>query len=63
MDWDKEKQKAEKLLAELKDLNSAFPETRKFLQARGLAHVGELDKQGTEELIAHLKEVYQGLLN
>lgn len=63
MDWSEEKQRLEKLLVELKDLNSSFPATREFLQARGLSHVNELDRQGTEELIAYLKETYQGLLN
>lgn len=63
MDWNEERQRLEKLLDELKDLNSSYPATQEFLQARGLTHVNELDKQGTQELIAHLKKIYQGLLN
>jgi len=40
-------------------INSQFPETQKFLQARGLRHFRELDRQGRRELTAHLTEVYR----
>lgn len=47
----------------LMDLNSEFPETRKFLAGRGLTHVSELDKKGFEELMEHLRDVLRGLIN
>ncbi len=37
-------------------LNSAFPETRKFLEARGLTRVSELDEAGRLALVQHLRE-------
>jgi len=49
------KGKLTKLRDSLDDLNSAFPETRKFLEARGLARVSQLDESGRQELTAHLQ--------
>ena len=48
-------------LANLKDLNSVFPETKKFLQARGLCNVGQLDVSGQKDLRTHLECVLLGL--
>lgn len=39
------------------ELNSSFPETRKFLAARGLTRVSQLDQAGHAELKAHLEAV------
>lgn len=41
----------------LEDLNSSFPETKKFLEARGLSHVRQLSDKGKEELARHLSDV------
>ena len=41
----------------LDDLNSRFPETREFLEARGLTNVSQLDAEGKAALEAHLKKV------
>jgi hypothetical protein len=43
----------------LQDLNSAFPETKKFLTGRGLDHVSQLDAQGLEDLREYLQGVYK----
>ena len=37
------------------DLNSEFPETKKSLKSRGLSNMRELDEEGVQDLIAHLK--------
>lgn len=52
---------ARKTLAALEDANSAFPATQEFLQARGLTNIRQLDKQGMQELKAHLEGILQGL--
>ncbi len=49
------REKSEQVLAHLQDLNSEYPETRKFLEARGLTNVSQLDDAGEAELMAHLK--------
>ena len=36
-------------------MNSIFPETKKFLEAKGLSSVSELDEAGREELVQHLR--------
>ncbi len=51
----------EELDRSLQDANSAFPETQKFLRARGLTHVRQLDKKGMQELKEHLERTLQGL--
>jgi hypothetical protein len=43
----------------LQDLNSAFPETRKFLTIRGLDHVSQLDPQGLKDLREYLQGAYK----
>ncbi|HTM68844.1 MAG TPA: hypothetical protein VL426_06130 [Candidatus Binatia bacterium] len=53
--------KAKETLRDLEDLNSAFPATQEFLQARGLTNVRQLDKQGMAELRTHLEGILQGL--
>ncbi len=53
--------KARETLVQLEDLNSAFPATKEFLAARGLANVRDLDKEGLWELKEHLKRTLQGL--
>lgn len=50
------------LLKKLEDINSEFPETKKFLASRGLRHVGELDVQGQKDLAAHLTAVRDALI-
>ena len=54
--------KYQEFLKKLKDINSKFPETKKFLAARGLKHVSELDAQGQKDLVAHLTAVRDALL-
>ena len=44
----------QELMKKLQDINSEFPETKKFLAGRGLSHVSELDAQGQKDLVAHL---------
>ena len=46
---------AERYLRDLEDTNSAMPETKSFLEARGLTNVRQLDKDGREALVMHLK--------
>lgn len=53
----------ERELASLKDAVSSYPETRDFLKARGLTHIGQLDAQGIRELRAHLERVLRATLN
>ncbi len=53
--------KARETLTQLEDLNSAFPATREFLEARGLTNVRQLDKAGMQELKEHLERTLQGL--
>lgn len=48
-------------LANLEDLNSAFPETKKFLQERGLCNVKQLDASGKKDLQNHLECILLGL--
>jgi len=50
------RQGAERLLHDLEDANSMFPATKEFLTARGLTNIRELDEQGREELLTHLKK-------
>lgn len=45
------------LLQKLEDINSEFPETKKFLADRGLSHVRELDEQGKKDLAVYLTRV------
>lgn len=52
---------AQRALHSLEDLNSAFPATREFLEARGLTNVRELDKRGLAELRTHLEGILKGL--
>ena len=54
-DWDGVAEESRRL----GDLNSSFPETRRFLQERGLSHVRELDAAGMRELKAVLLETYR----
>ena len=54
-DWESAARDCERVA----DINSRFPETEKFLRARGLEHVSELDPQGMRELVAHLTDVYR----
>lgn len=49
--------KYQELLKRLQDINSEFPETKKFLTERGLSHVSELDVQGQKDLVAHLTRI------
>lgn len=51
------------LHGELMDANSQFPETKKFLATRGLTHVKQLDRQGMEDLKAHLQAVLRSVTN
>ena len=48
-------------LSNLQDANSAFPETKKFLQARGLRNVSQLDVLGQKDLRTHLECILLGL--
>lgn len=52
-----------KLLAALQDLNSIFPETRRFLEARRLDHISQLDEKGLRELEKHLREIRSRLVH
>jgi hypothetical protein len=47
----------------LQDLNTAFPETKKFLTRRGLDHVSQLDAQGLKDLREYLQGVYKRSLH
>jgi len=38
----------------VQDLNSLLPETKKFLESKGLKNVRELDSKGFHELKEHL---------
>ena len=49
--------KLQKAKRSLENANSVFPETRAFLNARGLTHVSQLDRQGLEDLRRHLESV------
>lgn len=49
-------QRLQKCSKDLGDLNSAFPATKTFLEARGLRSVNELDKNGLRELRKHLED-------
>jgi hypothetical protein len=40
----------------LEDLNSSYPATQEFLQARGLTNVRQLDAAGRAELVKHLEK-------
>lgn len=53
------KRELDQLLTELTDLNSAFPATQRFLDAKGLSHLSELDREGLKELRAHLEAIYR----
>ncbi len=57
------KRELDTLHDELADANSQFPETKKFLAARGLTHVKQLDRQGREDLKAHLMAVLRSITN
>ncbi len=39
----------------LDELNSSFPETRRFLEARGVTRVSQLDDAGKLALVQHLR--------
>ncbi len=47
----------------LDDLNSSFPETKKFLEARGLTKVSQLDEAGRKALTEHLQAVLASISN
>lgn len=47
-------EKLEQTYQRLCDLNSASPETRKFLESKGLTNVNQLDERGMGELTDHL---------
>ena len=50
---------AEELLHSMEDFNSEYPETKKFLESKGLTHVSQLDKQGQKELAEYLQKVFE----
>lgn len=50
------------LLERLDRLNSSFPETRKFLEAKGVKRVSELSPEDRTELTRHLEGVLAQLL-
>lgn len=52
-----------KIRDNLADLNSQFPATREFLEARGLKHVNELDKDGLKELEDYLRNKLSQLVH
>ena len=54
--------KSKELLKNLQDRNSQFPETKKFLESKGLSHVRELDSNGIGELETYLLSVYKQIL-
>lgn len=45
------------ILGNLQDMNSLFPQTRKFLESKGLVSVRQLDRQGMDELHEYLQNV------
>jgi hypothetical protein len=55
--------KLKKVRDQLDDLNSAFPETQKFLRSKGVTKVSELDEAGRQELMQHLREVLAKISN
>ncbi len=56
-DLDRETGRLKAHLARMDELNSSFPETKKFLAARGLTLVSQLDDAGRAELKSHLEAV------
>ena len=50
-------------LQALQNTNSEFPEVKKFLVARGLVNVSQLDVKGRKELQDYLLDVYSRILN
>ncbi len=52
-----------KLSQSLDDVNSSFPETQMFLQARGLTKVSQLDEAGRKALSEHLLAVLAKISN
>lgn len=50
------------LIERLDRLNSSFPETRKFLEAKGVKRVSELSPEHRIELVQHLEGVLAQLL-
>lgn len=52
-----------RLRDELDTLNSTYPETKKFLEARGLTRVSQLDAQGKQELSEHLSNILRNIIN
>ncbi|MBI3046541.1 MAG: hypothetical protein HYY86_03350 [Candidatus Harrisonbacteria bacterium] len=44
----------EKQRDKLDEINSGYPETKKFLEFRGLTRVSQLDSEGKRELNEHL---------
>ena len=59
------RENAERLLRDLKDMNSSpvFGATQQLLEARGLTHVSQLDREGTAALTAHLERTLALLRN
>ncbi len=53
----------DQLLESLQDLNSKYPATQEFLKQRGLTNVRQLDAQGREDLLTHLRDVLRKLRN
>ena len=47
----------------LDDLNSAFPETKAFLQAKGKTNVRQLTTEEKKELFDHLHKVFLKVAN
>ena len=53
----------EELRDDLDRINSMYPETQKFLAARGLTNVKQLDAKGKEELTQYLTDILQRIAN
>ncbi len=49
-------------LKALQDLNSLFPETKRFLGSKQVEHIDQLDPESLSELQIHLETEYRRLL-
>lgn len=50
-------EKANDQLVKLQNLNSEFPATREFLEARRLHNVSQLDARGRKEIVEYLENI------
>lgn len=51
-----------KNLDKLDEINSSYPETKKFLEFYGVTRVSQLDEKGKKELREHLLNIHKDIL-